>query len=155
MCHCRFTVFAPHAFFHANHQPADQRTTLAMEGDVLPVRGPGKGVGLRFSSSRGDLRGRTGVKGEIAEALAPPPLVSSSLKTSLMMSQTPGGCSNGEVGVFTSQIVINGPPVMTSSAEDSGRILTCLSISIIPVVMVTSELSSIVVMVMTLPEAVS
>lgn len=72
-----------------------------------------------------------------------------------MMSQTLGGVSDGEVGVFTSQIVISGPPVMTSSVVDSGMILTCLPMSILAVVVETSELSSMVVMVTTLPEAVS
>lgn len=111
--------------------------------------------------SRGDIVGRRGIKGEITEApppqtsrlLAPPPLASPALIPSLMMSQ--GSGSDGEVGVFTSQIVINGPPVMTPSVVDSGIILTCLPILILAVVMVILELSSLVVMVMTLPEAVS
>lgn len=162
MCHCQVAVFAPHACFHADQQPTNQRTTLEKEGDVLPVR-PGEGAGLGFDSSKGDLGGTGGVKHEITEAPppwrsrlpTPPPLVSFPLVTSLMKSLTPSGSSDGEVGVFTSRIVINGPPVMTSSAVDSGMILTCMSISMPPVVVVTSELSSLVVMVMTLPEVVS
>lgn len=96
-----------------------------------------------------DLGERSGAKDGRSRLLIPPPLVSSLLMT----SQTRCGSSDGEVGVFTSQIVINGPPVMTSSVVDSGMSLTCLTVSILPVAMVTSELSSL--MVTTLPEVVS
>lgn len=128
-----------------------RRTTLAREGDVLPIRRSGEALGLNMT--KGDFRGRTGVTGEITEA--PPPLVSSPQITSLMMSQALVGSSVGEVGVFTSQMVINFPLGMTSSAVDSGMTLTCRPASILPVVTVILELSSLVVMVTTLPEAVS
>ena len=63
-----------------------------------------------------------------------------------------GSSSGGEVGVLTSLMVINGPPVMTSSVADTGMTLACWSALRHTVVMVTSPL---VVMVKTLPEAVS
>lgn len=114
-----------------------QRTTLAVDGDVLPDRPPGEWVGLSWSG---------GALGSRSEAppprtlVAPPP------------SPTPGPSSRGEVGVFTSPIVTSRPPVVTSSVVQGGGPLTCLPSQ--PVSMVTAKLLSVVVMVTTLPELV-